>query len=123
MENNRLNDVMDATVSKIRELADANTVIGKPIQTPDGITVIPISRVTLGFGTGGASGTKGVTFTGGNGGGVKVEPIGFLVIKDGNCRMLSVAPPPLTTMDRIVEMVPDVLDRVDGIVNSKKKEE
>ncbi len=123
MEDNRLNDVMDATVSKIRELADANTVIGKPIQTPDGITVIPISRVSLGFGTGGASGVKGVTFTGGNGGGVKVEPIGFLIIKDGNCRMLSVAPPPLTTMDRIVEMVPDVLDRVDGIVNSKKKEE
>ena len=123
MEDNRFNDVMDATVSRIRELADANTVIGKPIQTPDGITVIPISRVTLGFGAGGTSGVKGVAFTGGNGGGVKVEPIGFLIIKDGNCRMLSVAPPPLTTMDRIVEMVPDVLDRVDGIVNSKKKEE
>ena len=123
MEDNRINEVMEATVSRIRELADANTVIGKPIQTPDGITVIPISRVTLGFGTGGTSGTKGVTFTGGNGGGVKVEPIGFLVVKDGSCRMLSVAPPPLTTMDRIVEMMPDVLDRVDGIVNNKKKEE
>ena len=53
-----------------------------------------------------SAGSKGVTFTGGNGGGVKVEPIGFFVIKDGNCRMISVAPPPLTTMDRIVEMVP-----------------
>ena len=91
MEDTRFNEVMDATVSKIRELADANTVIGKPIQTPDGITVIPISRVTLGFGTGGTSGSKGISFTGGNGGGVKVEPIGFFVIKDGNCRMISEA--------------------------------
>lgn len=120
MEENKFNDIMDATVSKIRELADANTVIGKPIQTPDGITVIPISRVTLGFATGGTTGSKGVSFTGGNGGGVKVEPIGFFVINDGNCRMISVAPPPLNTMDRIVEMVPDVLDRVDGIVNKNK---
>lgn len=122
MEDNKFNEIMDATVSKIRELADANTVIGKPIQTPDGITVIPISRVTLGFGTGGTCGSKGVSFTGGNGGGVKVEPVGFFVIKDGNCRMISVAPPPLSTMDRIVDMVPDVLDRVDGFVNKNKEE-
>ena len=121
MEDTRFNEVMDATVSKIRELADANTVIGKPILTPDGITVIPISRVSLGFATGGTSGSKGISFTGGNGGGVKVEPIGFFVIKDGNCRMISVAPPPLTTMDRIVEMMPDVLDKVDGIVNKNKE--
>ena len=109
MEENRLNEVMDTTISKIRELADANTIMGKPIVTPDGITVIPVSRVSLGFGTGG------------NGGGVKVEPIGFFVIKDGNCRMISVAPPPLNTVDRIVEMVPDVLDRVDGILNRNKE--
>ena len=121
MEENRLNEVMDTTISKIRELADANTIMGKPIVTPDGITVIPVSRVSLGFGTGGTSGSKGVAFTGGNGGGVKVEPIGFFVIKDGNCRMLSVAPPPLNTVDRIVEMVPDVLDRVDGMLNRNKE--
>ena len=109
MEENRINEVMDTTISKIRELADANTIMGSPIYTPDGITVIPVSRVSLGF------------FTGGNGGGVKVEPIGFFVIKDGNCRMISVAPPPLTTMDRIVEMVPDVLDRVESMRNKNKE--
>ncbi len=121
MEANRINELMDTTVEKIRQLADANTIIGAPIQTPDGITVIPVSRVSIGFANGGATGSKGVAFTGGNGGGVKVEPIGFFVIKDGNCRMISIAPPPLTTMDRIVEMVPDVLDRVDGIVNKNKE--
>ena len=52
---------------------------------------------------------------------MKVEPIGFFVIKDGNCRMISVAPPPLTTMDRIVEMVPDVLDRVESMRNKNKE--
>ena len=66
MEENRLNEVMDTTISKIRELADANTVMGQPIYTPDGITVIPVSRVSIGFGTGGATGSKGVTFTGGS---------------------------------------------------------
>ncbi len=121
MDGSRINEFMDITVEKIRQLADTNTIIGAPIQTPDGITVIPVSRVSIGFANGGATGSKGVAFTGGNGGGVKVEPIGFFVIKDGNCRMISIAPPPLTTMDRIVELVPDVLDRVDGIVNKNKE--
>ncbi len=121
MEDNAVNEVMDSTIAKIRELADANTIMGSPVFTPDGITVIPVSRVSIGFGTGGASGKKGVNFTGANGGGVKVEPIGFFVIKDGACRMINVAPPPLTTVDRVVEMVPDVLDRIDGMLNKDKE--
>ena len=119
MEDNRINELMDTTVNKIRQLVDTNTIIGSPINTPDGITVIPVSRVSFGFATGGGSGSKDVSFTGANGGGVKVEPIGFFVIKDGNCRMISVAPPPSNTMERIVEMVPDILDRIEGM---QKKE-
>ena len=120
MEDNRINELMDTTVNKIRQLVDTNTIIGSPINTPDGITVIPVSRVSFGFATGGGSGSKGVSFTGANGGGVKVEPMGFFVIKDGNCRMISVAPPPSNTMERIVEMVPDILDRIEGM---QKKED
>ena len=122
MEENKINALMDMTVSKIRQLVDADTIIGKPISTPDGITVIPVSRMSFGIGTGGTTGSKGISFTGGNGAGVKVEPVGFFVIKDGTSRMISVSSNPLSTMDRVVEMMPDVLDRIDNIVNKKNKE-
>ena len=122
MEENKINALMDMTVSKIRQLVDADTIIGKPISTPDGITVIPVSRMSFGIGTGGTTGSKGISCTGGNGAGVKVEPVGFCVIKDGSCRMSSVNSSPLSTMDRVVEMMPDVLDRIDNIVNKKNKE-
>lgn len=122
MEENKINALMDMTVSKIRQLVDADTIIGKPISTPDGITVIPVSRMSFGIGTGGTTGSKGISFTGGNGAGVKVEPVGFFVIKDGTCRMISVNSSPLSTMDRVVEMMPDMLDRIDNIVNKKNKE-
>lgn len=112
---------MDMTVSKIRQLVDADTIIGKPINTPDGITVIPVSRMSFGIGTGGTTGSKGVSFTGGNGAGVKVEPVGFFVIKDGTCRMINVSSSPVSTMDRFVELVPDILDRIDNIVNKNKE--
>lgn len=117
MEDNRINELMDTAVARIRQLTDTNTIIGSPINTPDGITVIPVSRVSFGFATGGASGSKSVNFTGANGGGVKVEPMGFFVIKDGTCRMISVAPPPSSTAERIVEMIPDILDRLEGMKN------
>lgn len=120
MEDNRINELMETTVAKIRQLADTNTIIGSPITTPDGITVIPVSRVSFGFATGGGSGSKNVSFTGANGAGVKVDPIGFFVIKDGNCRMINVAPPASNTVERIVEMVPDILDRIEAMGKNKE---
>ena len=119
MEENRINEIMDTTLGKIRQLVDTNTIIGSPIITPDGITVIPVSKVSFGFATGGASGKKNVSFTGANGGGVKVEPIGFFVIKDGTCRMISVSPPASNSLERIVEMVPDILDRIEGMTKKE----
>ena len=120
MEDNQINELMESAVSRIRQLTDTNTIVGSPIVTPDGITVIPVSRVSFGFATGGSNSSKNTRFTGANGAGVKVEPIGFFVIKDGNCRMISVATPPSSTMERIVELVPDILDRIEGM--SKKSE-
>ncbi len=106
-------------MSKIKQLVDTNTIVGSPITTPDGIIVIPVSRVSFGFGTGGTgnAGSRGNGYMGGNGAGVKVDPIGFLVIKDGSCRMLNIAPPAHTTLDRVVEMVPDLIDKVESIVD------
>ena len=88
-EKNSVSELMETTMTKIREMVDSNSVIGEPITTPDGVTLIPVSRVSLGFGSGG--GTYGQTserFGGGGGAGVKIDPVAFLVIKDGQTRMI-----------------------------------
>ena len=119
-----LNDLMDTTMDKIRDMVDSNTIIGEPITTPDGVTVIPVSRVSFGFGAGGGDYGKTDTahFGGGAGAGVKVDPVAFLVIKDGQTRMMPVAVPATATMDRVLEMAPQLIDRVEGFVNKKKEE-
>ena len=101
-----------------------NTVVGTPITTPDGVTIIPVSKVSVGFGGGGsdfASKNTEKPFGGGVGGGVKVSPVCFLVVKDGNVRMLSVPAPANSTTERIVEMLPDTLDKITTYLDSKKE--
>ena len=118
----KLPNMLDNTIQKIRELVDVNSVIGEPITTPDGVTIIPVSKVSVGFGGGGSDFVKNENaFGGGVGGGVKVTPICFLIIKDGNVRMMPVAQPANTTADRIVEMVPDTLDKLTAYLDSKKE--
>ena len=120
-----LPNMMENTIARIREMVDVNSVIGDPITTPDGVTIIPVSKVSVGFGGGGSDFvSKNVNkqenpFGGGCGGGVKIIPIAFLVVKDGTVRMLPVAAPANTTPDRIVEMVPDVLDKLTAFIDSK----
>ncbi len=120
MENNMekktpLNDLMRSAMEKVREMADTNAIVGQPITTPDGVTLIPISKVSMGFGCGGGDYGKvqPKSFGGGSGAGVNISPVAFLVIKDGITRVMPVAVPPVSTVDRVVEMVPDVLDRVE----------
>ena len=117
-----LPNMLQDTISKIREMVDVNNVIGEPIVVGD-ITIIPVSKVSVGFGGGGSDYVKNVgsgePFGGGVGGGVKVNPICFLIIKDGNVRMMPVAAPANTTADRIVEQVPDVLDRLAAFIDSR----
>lgn len=119
-----LPNMLESTIQKIREMVDVNSVIGTPIQTPDGVTIIPVSKVSVGFGGGGSdfanrNGSEN-PFGGGAGGGVKVTPICFLIIRDGNVRMLSVPEPANTTADRIVEMLPDTLDKLTAYLDAKK---
>lgn len=115
-------NMLENTIAKIREMVDVNSVVGTPITTPDGVTIIPVSKVSVGFGGGGSDfvNNKGGEnpFGGGVGGGVKVTPICFLIVKDGNVRMMPVAAPANTTADRIVEMVPDTLDKISAFVDS-----
>ena len=120
-----LPNMLNETIAKIREMVDSNNVIGEPIVVGD-VTIIPVSKVSVGFGGGGSDFTsknavKTEPFGGGVGGGVKVTPICFLVVKDGNVRMMPVATPANTTADRIVEMVPDTLDKISAFIDSKTK--
>ena len=82
----KLPNMMETTIQKIREMLDVNTVVGNPITTPDGVTIIPVSKVSVGFGGGGSDFANKAgenPFGGGVGGGVKVSPVCFLVVKDG----------------------------------------
>lgn len=120
-----LPNMLQETISKIREMVDVNNVIGEPI-TVDGVTIIPVSKVSVGFGGGGSDFAKNATagelpFGGGVGGGLKVNPVCFLIVKDGNVRMMPVAAPASTTADRIVEMVPDTLDKIAAFIDSRSQ--
>jgi sporulation protein YtfJ len=121
--------MLENTIAKIREMVDVNSVIGDPITTPDGTTIIPVSKVSVGFGGGGSdyvsknANKQENPFGGGAGGGIKVTPVAFLIIKDGSVRMLPVAAPANTTADRIVEQVPDLLDKVSAFIESKTKKD
>ena len=123
---NSVPNMMEGMLHKIREMIDANTVMGTPVTTPDGTTIIPISKVSIGFGGGGsdfATNKGGNPFGGGAGGGVKVTPVAFIVVSDGNVRMLPVAQAANTTADRLVEMIPDTLDKVSAFIDSHTQKE
>ncbi len=122
-----LPNMLENTIAKIREMVDSNSVVGEPIVTQDGVTIIPISKISVGLGGGGSDFvSKNVNrqenpFGGGVGAGVKVTPVAFLIIKEGNVRMLPVAAPASTTADRLVEMVPDTLDKIAAFIDSRKE--
>ena len=118
---NSLTELMQTSMGKIRELVDSNTIIGEPITTPDGVTLIPVSRLSFGFGCGGGDyGKQAPKFGGASTAGVRVEPVAFLVIKDGITRVLPVAMPAMTTVDRVIDMVPEVMDRVENFIDKRK---
>ena len=121
-----LNDLMQSTMDRIREMVDTNTIVGQPITTPDGVTLIPISKVSFGFGSGGADYGKTTpkeNFGGGSAAGVRIDPVAFLVIREGNTRVLPVAVPPATTLDRVIDMVPDLLEKVEKYLDKKEEKE
>ena len=117
---NAISAMMEASMGKIREMVDSNTVVGEPIVTADGVTLIPVSRLSFGCG-GGDYGKQPDKLGAGAAAGVRVEPMAFLVVKDGVTRMLPVGTPAITTVDRIVEMVPQVMDRVEGFIDKKRE--
>lgn len=123
MDRHPISDLTEVTLGKIKDMIDINTVVGDPITTPDGTTLIPISKVTIGWGGGGSDfpvKDKG-GFGGGNGVGVKIDPVGFLAITNGNVRMINISAPANTTVDRVVELIPEISDKIEGIISKHKK--
>ena len=125
MDNNPISELMQTTMDNVKKVLKVDTVVGDPIITPDGITLVPISKISLGFGGGGVEfnskkAGEARPYGGGNATGVKIEPIGFLVIKEGTVRMINVTPPASNTVDRIIDLVPQVMDRVDNFIEKQK---
>lgn len=126
MENkNSIQELMDATLSGLKTAMDANTIIGEPIKTED-VTLIPVSRLSFGVACGGSDfATKGSAsnFGGGGASSAKVEPVAFLVVRGDSVRLISVDPPVANTVDRIVDAVPEVMDRVTAFIQQQERKD
>jgi len=125
MDNRPISDLMETTMQKMRDMIDANTIVGEPISTPDGITLIPVSKVSFGFAGGGSDFSQKQEhksgFGGGTGAGVNITPVAFVVAKGDDVEMLYITPPASTTVDRIIETVPEVMDKIGEFLNKEKE--
>ncbi len=129
MDKQPIESIMTTTMENIRDMVDVNTVIGDPVSTPDGSTVIPISRVSFGFIAGGGEYSAGdapqsmsadLPFAGGTGAGVTVHPMGFLYLKEDQVRLLPAQH--YAPIDHIIEMVPQVLGDVRRMISEKSQQ-
>ena len=113
-------EFLQTSMAKIKEMVDVNTIVGDPVTTPDGVTLVPVSRVSFGFGGGGGDLVKQRSgFAGGSGAAVRIEPIGFLVIRNGIVNMLNTQPPAANTFDRIVDLIPQLMDKAEQLRDKK----
>ena len=121
---NHIPEMISGSIKNVKELMDANSVIGEPIVAPNGTIVYPISRLNFGFGSAGSDyptkNDKKEAFGGGTGVGATVQPVGFLVLGiDGTVKIIQI-PTSSNTADKIVNMVPNVMDKVDEYVSKSK---
>ena len=118
------NGILQTTIEKVRDLVDVSTIIGEPINLPDGMTIIPVSKVTYGFASGGSdfpSKNNVELFGGAGGAGVTINPVAFLVVKDGEVSIKHIISND-NAIERAVTMVPDMFDKVVNLVDKKKKD-
>lgn len=130
MEKQPVSELMETVMGRVRDMVDVSTVIGEPITTPDGITLIPVSKVSFGFASGGSDftgknqkdGAKN-PFGGGSGAGAKIVPMAFVVIKDGFVRIMNIEAPATTTLERIIDNAPELIDKLSHMTKKDKPEE
>lgn len=118
---NPVNELLGTSLENLKQLVDVKTIIGDPIHAADGTVIIPVSKVSFGFAGGGGevpTSKPSNPFGGGTGGGVTIQPICFLVISNGKVELLQMQTAD-NTADRIVNMVPGVIDQVSGLIKKK----
>lgn len=125
MNDHPIQGLMTTVMQSIREMVDVNTIVGDPITTSDGVTIIPISKVGFGFTSGGsdfsAKSSQGQKLFGGGGGaGISINPIAFLVVSDGDVKLLQISEN-AGAVDRIITLVPDLVDKVRAMFGKEKK--
>lgn len=114
--------VLMNAIDGLKKMIDVDSVIGNPVKISDNTTVIPVSKVSMGFVSGGSSfGKTSQTdnFGGGAGGSIKISPVAFLVITDGNVRLVNVAENPDKT-DKLLSKIPELIDQVTNLITKKK---
>ena len=123
MAEHPIQGLMNVTMDKIRQMADSNTIIGKPIKTDDGTTILPVSRISFGFASvgtdfDGKNAANKDLFGGGSGAGVNIQPVAFLVVKDGCVRTIQLSDTS-NTIDRALTMLPELVEKVSALVSKK----
>ena len=124
MSEHPIQGMMGTTMEKIREMIDVNTIIGDPITTPDGTVIIPVSKVGFGFAAGGSdfpSKQPKDLFGGGSGAGVSIQPLAFLVVSNGEVKILQMDNSE-NTADRMVNLVPEVIQSISELFKKPAKE-
>ena len=121
-----VSELLGASMAKVREMVDANTVVGTPISTGDGTTLIPISKISFAMASGGdlkpKAAASALPFGGGTGCGVKIVPVAFLVLQGERVRMLPITEPATSTADRLIEQIPELVDRINEMISQYRAE-
>ena len=121
-ENTKIEGLVKTALEKVHELAECETVVGKPIVTADGTTIIPVSKISVGFASGGSdlpTKTTKETFGGGSGRGGTITPVAFIAVYQGEAKLLQLtanAP----KENAVIDMVPQVIDKITSYIDKKK---
>ena len=122
-----VSEVLGVYTAKVREMVDANTVIGEPIQAAEGVTLIPVSKISFALASGGsdmaakAADLSG-SFAGGTGCGVKITPVALITIQGERVRVLPIDEPASTAAERVIEQLPGLVDKISELISAKKSE-
>ena len=123
MKEQSASGILGTAIDKIRDLVDVSTIVGEPVFSAEGITIIPVSKVTYGFASGGSDfpSSQKELFGGGSGGGATIQPLGFIVVANGDVKLLQFATSN-NTADKVVNLVPELIDKFSAMFPKKKEE-
>lgn len=129
MNEHPIQGMAESILENINQMVDVNTIVGEPIITPSGVTIIPISKVSVGFGLGGGDfkpstpeERKCIPFGGGGGGALTITPIAFLTVSGENVKLITIDRNE-TTVDKALAMAPEMVDKVANTVSALLKKD